>query len=116
MQSKERGFVKLPLKLLTDQRITDRAKVLGAILIDLAAADGAVEQATCDEIAELMGCNERTVRRAEEELCSAGYIHVRRTGRASRIWLTPAIRTGNGWSALRWAQRDPEREKGAGVV
>lgn len=105
MQAKY-GFIQFPVKLLYDNRISDKARVLAAILIDIADAMGCA-QVTIDQLRRMMNCNgEKTVRRAEAELCNAGYIEVRRTGRASMIWLCDELRTGRDWSAIRWYENE----------
>ena len=110
-RGQEKGFLKFPIKLLYDNSISDRAKILCTVLIDKADSHGCAIL-TLEEMRQLIYCeSERTVRRAEEELCNAGYIQIIKTGRASMIWLSSDIVTGSPWSALEWYEAEQRRKE-----
>ena len=107
----ENGFVKLPIKLLYDERISEKAKLLYAILIDLADENGCAE-VSIHQLQWLLKCkSDKTVRTAESELYKAGYIQISRTGRASYIWIAHEYQTYNRWSALEWYEKERRKAK-----
>ena len=81
-------WIRLPLFVLRDTRLTKTAVLVLAALIDQADERGAVKNCTITRLAKVCGVSEKTVRRSEAALCDAGYIRItERTGRASLIWV-----------------------------
>ena len=102
-------FVRVPLTLLYDDRITKSALLLYAVLMDTADQYG-MQIVDIDTLAARCRCSGKTVRRAEAQLCAAGYISVYRTGRASLIQLTDTelIRSSSGIQAYRATSKAKE--------
>ncbi len=90
-------FIRIPIAALLDPRLSRSALIVYAIMIDAADKWGVLEGLTVAAMAERCGLSEKTVRRSEAQLAAAGYIAVRRTGRASTIEvlhnLRPLIRS-----------------------
>lgn len=104
-------FVKFPTKLLYDRAISAKAKMLYAIMVDMADENGCAE-ITIARMQWLIGAkSDKTVRELERELVEAGYIEVCRTGRASYIWIRPDDISGNGWSAIEQHAKDVFKRK-----
>lgn len=85
-------YVRIPLQAFTDSRLTRAAVCVYAVLISAADQYGMCDGLTVDDIAARSCLNERTVRRAERQLCEAGYIKVEPTGRSSVIWVRHDLR------------------------
>lgn len=90
-------FVRIPISVLLDSRLSRSAILVYTVLIDAADKLGVLQGCTITDIAQRAGISEKTVRRAESQLVGAGYIAVHRTGRASCIEvlhnLRPTIRS-----------------------
>lgn len=84
---KEEYFVRIPVSMLLDTKLTRSSIALFAILLDAADKNGIIEL-TLDQMSSRTTLSEKTVRRSERQLMDAGYINVTRTGRASLISLT----------------------------
>ena len=106
MESRE-YFVRVPVSVLMDSRLTRSSVLLYAILIDSADNNGMTE-ATIDELAAACQISPATVRRSERQLVDAGLLEIYRTGRASLIRLTQAdkmLRAVSGVAAYKAARR-----------
>ena len=97
MLEKTELFVRIPISVLLDERVSRSALIVYAVLIDAADKYGVRQGCTIAESAQRAGIAEKTVRRSEAQLVAAGYISVHRTGRASCIEvlhnLRPTIRS-----------------------
>lgn len=86
MKDKKKGsgsaWVRLPLAVLQDSRLTPYEAVILALLIDRDTGDGQV-QVKEQELAKTAGISERKVRNSLHLLRDTGYISVTRTGRES---------------------------------
>ena len=78
---KNSAWVRLPLAVLQDKRLTPYEAVVLSILIDRDTGTGT--SVSIRAIAELTGIGERKVRECLHLLRDAGYISVTRTGRES---------------------------------
>lgn len=78
-------FVRVPIKILLDDRVSRSALIVYAVLLDAAGKWSIVTDLTVAEISERAGISEKSVRRAEAQLVDAGYLAIHRTGRASMI-------------------------------
>ena len=76
------AWVRLPLAVLQDERLTPYEAVILALLIDRDTGDGQV-QVKEQELAKTAGISERKVRNSLHLLRDTGYISVTRTGRES---------------------------------
>lgn len=85
-------FVRIPISVLLDERVSRSALVVYAVLIDAADKYGVLQGCTIASIAQRAGISEKTVRRSEAQLVDAGYIAVTRTGRASIIQVLHNLR------------------------
>lgn len=106
MEAKE-YFVRVPVSVLMDARLTRSSVLLYAILIDGADQNG-MQEVTIDELATACQISPATVRRSERQLVSCELIEVYRTGRASVIRLTQAdkmLRAVSGVAAYKAARR-----------
>jgi DNA-binding transcriptional regulator LsrR (DeoR family) len=90
--NKERYYVQIPVQAFTDTRLTRAAICVYAVLIAAADKFCKVEGLTIEQIAQRCCIGEKTVRRAEAQLCSTGYIKIEPTGRGSIIWVTHDLR------------------------
>lgn len=105
-------YIKLPVCMLYDDRISKSAMIVYAAIVDKANPTDEAAQLTLEELAKLTGLSTRTVRRAEAQLDEAGYIYVQRTGRASII----ALRSATEMIVQRYSTLDlyaKEQEAGA---
>lgn len=75
-----KAWVRLPLSVLADERLTPYDAVVLAILID---RDSEKTQISAGEIAKISGISERKARESLKTLEKAGYIAIKRTGRES---------------------------------
>lgn len=75
-----KAWVRLPLSVLADERLTPYDAVIMAILID---RDSEKTQISAGEIAKISGISERKARESLKTLEKAGYIDIKRTGRES---------------------------------
>lgn len=98
-------FVKFPTKLLYDRKISAKAKMLYAMLIDMADENGCAEVAIPRLQWLISAKSDKTVRDLERELVEAGYITIMRTGRASMIWVRRGESRGS-WSAIEQACKE----------
>ena len=106
MEAKE-YFVRVPVSVLMDTRLTRSSVLLYAILIDGADQNG-MQEATVDELAHACQISPATVRRSERQLVETELIEIYRTGRASVIRLTQAdkmLRAVSGIAAYKAAKR-----------
>lgn len=78
---KNESWVRLPLAVLQDKRLTPYEAVVLSVLIDRDTGTGTA--VSIRAIAELTGIGERKVRECLHLLRDAGYISVTRTGRES---------------------------------
>lgn len=78
---KNSAWVRLPLAVLQDKRLTPYEAVVLSVLIDRDAGTGTA--VSIRAIAELTGVGERKVRECLHLLRDTGYISVTRTGRES---------------------------------
>lgn len=76
------SWVRLPLCLLADERLTRADIIIVAILIDKTDAKGFVK-ISLEKLAKLSGVSKKTVQRATQRLQDYGYIYWDRTGRES---------------------------------
>ena len=100
-------FVRLPISVLLDNRLTRSSVLLYAVLLDLADENGFL-YATIDELADHCRTSPHTVRRSERQLCELGLISIDRTGRASLIGVNAArsmLRQVSGLDTYRHAKR-----------
>ena len=92
-------FVKYPTRLIYDRKISAKAKLLYAMIADMADENGCAE-VTISRLQWLMGAkSDKTIRELERELYESGYVQIIRTGRASTIWVKREDSGGN-WSAI----------------
>ena len=80
-------YVRVPVSVLMDKRLSRSSVLLYAVLIDYADRWGVVS-ATIEQLAVRCKLSERTVRRSEAQLVAAGMLEISRTGRASMLRLT----------------------------
>jgi hypothetical protein len=90
--NKEQYYVQIPVQAFCDARLTRAAICVYGVLIAAADKLCKVEGLTVDEIATRCCIGEKTVRRAEAQLCAAGYIKIEPTGRGSVIWVSHDLR------------------------
>lgn len=103
MMQRDQLFVRLPLSALYDDRLSKSAVLLLAVLIDTADQYG-MRQTYIDTLADECHASPATIRRAEAQLCDAGYITISRTGRASLLRVlidTVPIRQTSGIQAYK---------------
>ena len=75
-----KAWVRLPLSVLADERLTPYEAVVLAIIID---RDSESTQVSVEKVAKMSGISERKVRESLKTLEKAGYIAGKRTGRES---------------------------------
>ena len=81
---KKKGWVRLPVEALRDERLSRSACVVLATIIDRADEDGGATLSSA-QIARACGCSERTVKRCTAQLDELGYILIEReAGKRSR--------------------------------
>lgn len=73
MKRSKNSWVRLPIRVLSEQDLSLRAKVVLALMIDQQTEDGTTT-VTADDLAYMMGADTRTARRAIKELKDARYI------------------------------------------
>lgn len=104
------AWVRLPLRLLEDERLQRSDLIICALLLDRCDLSPELSLAV-DQIAQLVRLSPRTVRRSLQRLADCGYIGITRTGRAHRISvqeiLPPKRRTGKR-AAPALSQREQE--------
>ena len=88
--SKSQAWIRLPLAILSDERLTKADTVVLALVIDI-INDKPQAEISRLKLAELSKYNEKTVRRAIQHLVECNYIAVERTGRANVYKLTKAV-------------------------
>ncbi len=82
---KQEYFVRIPVSVLMDKRLSRSAILLYAVLIDIADQYGIVYDITIDRLSSRTGLSDATIRRAERQLCEAELLTVSRTGRGSLL-------------------------------
>lgn len=83
-EMKKRGWVRLPLEALRDQRLSKNACIVLATIIDRADKDGGATLSAA-QIARACNCSERTVKSCTAQLYELGYIVIERhSGKRSR--------------------------------
>lgn len=111
MESKE-YFVRVPVSILMDDRLTRSSVLLYAVMIDVADGNGIILDYTIERLADTTGLSPATVRRSERQLVDANLISITRTGRASMIMVNRAeklLRQVSGteaYKAARWKERE----------
>lgn len=76
------SWVRLPLCLLADERLTRADIIIVAILIDKTDSKGYVKL-SLEKLAKISGVSKKTAQRATQRLQEYGYIYWDRTGRES---------------------------------
>lgn len=83
-EMKKRGWVRLPVEALRDQRLSKNACIVLATIIDRADQDGGATLSAA-QIARACNCSERTVKSCTAQLYELGYILIERhAGKRSR--------------------------------
>lgn len=83
-EMKKRGWVRLPVEALRDNRLSKNACIVLATIIDRADEDGGADLSAA-QIARACNCSERTVKSCTAQLFDLGYIIIeRRAGKRSR--------------------------------
>ena len=80
-------FVRIPVSVLMNNKLTRSSILLYAILVDYANQWGIIE-ATIEQLSKRSGLSPATIRRAEKQLVETNLLDVSRTGRASVLRLT----------------------------
>lgn len=81
---KKRGWVRLPVEALRDERLTKSACIVLATIIDRADSEGG-SSLSAAQIARACGVSEHTVRRCTAQLYEYGYIIIEKvSGKRSR--------------------------------
>lgn len=84
IKMKKRGWVRLPVEALRDERLSKSACIVLATIIDRADTDGGAALSVA-QIARACGCSESTVKRCTNQLYELGYIVIERNaGKRSR--------------------------------
>lgn len=111
MQGNAGAWVRLPLRLLEDERLQRSDLIICALLLDRCDLSPELSL-TVDQIAQLSQLSPRTVRRSLQRLSDCGYIGITRTGRAHRISvleiLPPKRRSGKRAGEPALSKREQE--------
>ena len=106
---KEDYFVRVPVSILLDKRLTRSSVLLYAVLLDKANQYG-MSNCTIGELAVESGLSPHTVRRSERQLVDAGLLEIERTGRASLLILKGHTLDIKEYSALDSHRREMIKE------
>ena len=85
---KSEYFVRIPIEMLLDKKLSRSALLIFAVLLDYAEPTTGTCELQISELSFRAKISPATVRRAEAQLVEQGWIEIQRTGRASFFALT----------------------------